>query len=82
MNKDNKDIQHDIIVEKLSGLTDAEFLGLGNDGLSYIKPLGEQNGIILYALHGADGSHIATGQDMATLSVIAKQSHLIPMNVQ
>ena len=57
-------------------------MDLGMGGLSYIRSVGHVNGKMLYSLHGADGSHIATGQDMATLHVIASQNNLIPMSVQ
>jgi len=81
-NKNDKDLDIEVILEKLSGLSDTEFLDLGNGGLSYIKSLGDIDDVATYALHAADGSHIATGQDMATLHVIAKQQNLIPMTIQ
>lgn len=80
-NKDN-DLNLNIILEKLSGLTDTEFLNLGSGGLSYIKSAGHRDNHELFALHGADGSHIATGQDVETLHVIAKQHDLLPMTIQ
>jgi len=79
-NKNDKDLNLDVILEKLSDLSDTEFLDLGNGGLSYIKSVEGVDDT--YALHAADGSHIATGQDMATLHVIAKQQDLIPMTIQ
>lgn len=83
MNNDSeKDLNIEIILEKLSGLTDTEFLDLGNGGLSYIKSVGFNDDNEIYALHGADGTHIATGQDMETLHVIAQQNNLIPMTIQ
>ncbi len=82
MEKTDNDLNLDKILEKLSGLSDAEFLDLGNGGLSYIKSVGHHDAHELFALHGADGSHIATGQDVAALHVIAKQHQLIPMTIQ
>lgn len=78
----DKDFDHDLIVEKLIALSAREFLHLGNDGLSYIRPVGFQNGKNTFTLCGADGSHIATGQDVETLHVIARQNNLIPMQIQ
>ena len=78
----NKDLNLDVITQKLTRLSDDEFLGLGAGGLSYIKPIDHQESYDLYALHGADGSHIATGQDADVLHVIARQNNLIPMTVQ
>ena len=81
-NKNDKDLNLEVILEKLSGLSDTEFLDLGNGGLSYIKSVDGVDDVQTYALHAADGSHIATGQDMAVLHVIAKQQDLIPMTIQ
>lgn len=78
----DRDLNLDVILEKLSGLSDAEFLDLGNGGLSYIKLVDGATDQKTYALHAADGSHIATGQDIATLHVIAKQQDLISMTIQ
>lgn len=81
-NKEDKDLDYKVILEKLSALSMDQFLDLGMGGLSYIKPVGVVNGKSVYALHGADGSHIATGQDVLTLNVIATQNNLIPMSLQ
>jgi len=71
-----------ITVENLEALTAEEFLSLGFGGLSYIKSIGQHDGHSLFALHGADGSHIATGQDVPTLRRIAVENHLVPMGMQ
>lgn len=81
MNKDT-DLHPDHISKKLAALTDAEFLDLGAGGLSYITISAHHQDEPVYTLHGADGSHIATGQDLNTIHVIAQQHHLIPMSVQ
>jgi hypothetical protein len=81
-NKTDKDLDYKVILEKLSALSLDQFMDLGMGGLSYIKPAGNINGKPIYALHGADGSHIATGQDIPTLHVIASQNNLIPMSIQ
>lgn len=82
MDKSNLTNPHDLMVEKLSGLSSEEFLDFGSDGLSYIKSLKNTQGIRLYALHSADGSHIATGQDMAAIHDIAIKNQLVPVVVQ
>jgi hypothetical protein len=77
----NSDLEYTLILEKLTALTSQEFLGLGADGLGYIKAMGMNDGKETYTLHAADGSHIATGQDVATLHIIARQNGLIPMAI-
>ena len=78
----NTDLDHEVMLEKLSALTAEEFLGLGSEGLSYIKYVGHYDGKDTYTLFAADGSHIATGQDAETLRVIARQNSLISMSIQ
>lgn len=78
----NSPSHHDMIIHKLESLSVQEFLNLGADGLSYIKQVGSQDGNPLYALHSANGSHIATGSDVATLKHIALQNELAPMPLQ
>ncbi len=71
-----------MIIKRLASLTRQEFLNLGTDGLSYIKPVDGQDGKEMYALHSANGSHIATGTDIAALKTIAVDQHLAPMSLQ
>ena len=78
----NSITHHDLIIRKLANLSSEEFMDLGSDGLSYIKPVATKGGTALYALHSANGSHIATGQDIATLKTIAMQQSLAPMSLQ
>ena len=73
---------HDMIVEKLASMSLEEFLDLGNDGLSYIKSVKDKDGNDIYALHAANGSHIATGQDILLLKAIAVQNELTAMALQ
>lgn len=82
MQKMTMHTQHDKMVKRLIDLSDEEFLGFGSDGLSYIKCVDDHQGLKLYALHSADGSHIATGQDLAAVQAIAIQNELVPVAVQ
>ena len=74
----------DLVVEKLMALSTEEFQDFGAEGLGYIKVLGEmdESDQPLFALHSANGSHIATGDDMNALLSIASQNHMVPMSVQ
>lgn len=78
----NKLTNHHDVIEHLQSLTAKEFLDFGADGLSYIKPAGIVNDKPIFALHSADGSHIATGQDIPTLRTIAQQHNMVPTNLQ
>lgn len=73
---------HNDIAERLSSLSAPEFLALGADGLAYIKPVTSHDDQMTYAIHAADGSHIATGQDLGVLKAIAMQHNLVPMQIQ
>ena len=74
--------RHDTMIDRLINLSHEEFLDLGSDGLSYIKYVGNQDGHDIYALHAANGSHIATGQDIGILKSIAGQNELAAMALQ
>jgi len=78
----NTNYDDDAVLQRLSTLSVQEFLDLGSDGLSYIRSAGTRDGVENFTLCGADGSHIATGQNIQALYVIAKQHDLIPMSVQ
>ena len=73
---------HKNLSEKLSNMTEEEFLDLGDGGLSYIKVMHGDDNEIIYALHTAKGDHIATGQDINQIHQIALDHHLIPVSVQ
>jgi hypothetical protein len=78
-----EDLNLDVIAEKLTAMTAQEFLNLGADGLAYIKNIGpNENGQDLYALFSADGGHIATGQDVEKLKIIATSQTFLPLSVQ
>ncbi len=81
MDKDTN-LHPDLIAKKLAAMTDAEFLDLGAGGLSYIKEVGNDPLQPTYTLCGADGGHIASGQDIEAIHIIAQQHRLIPMMVQ
>lgn len=73
---------HDVMVRQLEKLSNEEFMNFGTDGLSYIKPVPGKEGFKLYSLHSANGSHIATGQDLAMLQSIAAENHLVSVALQ
>lgn len=73
---------HNDIAHRLSSLSAIEFMELGADGLAYIKPVSSQDDTQTYSIHSANGSHIATGQDLMLLHAIAKQHNLVPMSIQ
>lgn len=67
---------------RLSSLSTLEFLELGTEGLAYIKPVAMREDEQVYSIFAANGSHIASGQDVDVLQAIARQYNLIPLSLQ
>jgi len=82
MEKNNPHIDSSTLSKKLSSMTQDEFLDLGHDGMSYIKRIEHNDEGVLYALHAANGHHIATGQNMDHIQKIAFEHHLVPLSIQ
>jgi len=56
-------------------MSDLQSLGL--DEIAYIKPT-EQDGRELWAIHGADGSVLATADSEAVAAVVIRQNDMEP----
>ena len=81
--QNNRINDHDIVAERLTSLSQDEFLHLGAGGLSYIKPIVSTNGDVLqYSLHSASGKLMAAEDSIALLKAIAAQNGMMPMMVQ
>lgn len=72
----------DALTERLTMMSVGEFMALGTDGVAYIKPMGIVDDAPTYAVHAADGSHIASGPDIALLRAIAGQQNLVSVMQQ
>ena len=73
---------NDNLTEKLTLMSAGDFKALGTDGVAYIKSMGIVDDIPSYAVHAADGSHIASGPDIAVLRAIAGQQNLVSVMQQ
>ena len=73
----HNDTINDILTNHIKTMSDHDFKALGAEGLAYIRPTGENNNVATYAVHSADGSHIASGPDIAILQAIALQHNRI-----
>lgn len=72
-----KDRMEELIVKQLTSMSEQDFKALGSEGLAYIKLVGKVDDVDMYAVHAADGSHIASGQDVALLRAIANQQNYV-----
>jgi len=70
------------ITTRLSSLSPLEFLELGADGFAYIKPTIMVENEQIYSIFAANGSHIASGQNIDVLHALARQHNLVPLNLQ
>jgi hypothetical protein len=73
----HNDLIHDLLTNHIKTMSENDFQALGADGLAYIRPTGENNNVPTYAVHSADGSHIASGPDIAILQAIALQHNRV-----
>lgn len=73
---------HDPVTSRLANLSAGEFMALGADGLAYIRRVKGDDPLAVYAVHSADGNHIASGPDIAVLRAIAAQQNLVTMPLQ
>lgn len=72
----------DTIVHHISSMSENDFQAFGADGLAYIRSTGFVDNIQTFSVHAADGSHIASGPDVAMLQAIAMQDNRVAMMIQ
>ena len=65
----------------LQALSTADFLALGADHIAYIKPV-KLNERVAWSVYAADGRAISTHLTAHAAAAAARQSELLPINVQ
>lgn len=62
-------------------LTEKALLSLGAPHLAYVRPVTTEDGATVFAIFGADGSHLGQAADAATALAAAKQHDFEPVLV-